>query len=118
VAEAERMVARAAADLQPLRDRAELRAATWQASSQALANAENWLKHGRPPGTVLEAVEVEPPKLNKNESPLDAISRHRLRARELKADAHRIRSALCTCSSRRMPSCSRRSRSSAKPNVF
>jgi hypothetical protein len=51
------------------------------------------LKNGVPPGVVLEDIEVEPPKLLKGESVLDAIERIRRRGRELKADLHRIRSA-------------------------
>ena len=55
---------------------------------------EAWLRDGRPSGTLLEAVEIEPPKLLKGEDVLlDAIENRRRRARELKADLHRIRSA-------------------------
>jgi hypothetical protein len=43
------------------------------------AAVEAWIKGGRPEATVLEAVEVKPPKLNKGESVIDAIDRHRRR---------------------------------------
>jgi hypothetical protein len=51
------------------------------------------LRDGKPGNTTLEAVEVEPPKLNKGETVVDAIERHRRRVRELRADLHRIESA-------------------------
>jgi hypothetical protein len=57
------------------------------------ANAcEVYLRDGKPGNTTLEAVEVEPPKLNKGETVVDAIERHRRRVRELRADLHRIES--------------------------
>lgn len=55
---------------------------------------ESFLRDGRPGNTSLDAVEIEPPKLNKGETVLDAVERLRRRGRELKADAHRIQSAL------------------------
>ena len=51
------------------------------------------MRDGKPGNTTLEAVEVEPPKLNKGETVVDAIERHRRRVRELRADLHRIESA-------------------------
>lgn len=42
---------------------------------------------------MLEAVEVEPPKLLKGESLLDGADRFERRSRELRADIHRVRSA-------------------------
>jgi hypothetical protein len=63
------------------------------------ANAcEVYLRDGKPGNTTLEAVEVEPPKLNKGETVVDAIERHRRRVRELRADLHRIESATCPSS--------------------
>jgi hypothetical protein len=76
-----------------LRERSEAKALAWQAASGALSNVETWLRDGRPHGTVLEAVEIEPPKLNKNETVIDAVERHRRRVRELRSDLHRIQSA-------------------------
>jgi hypothetical protein len=70
-----------------------VRSAAWEVTSRVLGAVENWLRSGRPGGTTLEAVEIEPPKLLKGESLLDAISRLRHRGRELQADLHRIRSA-------------------------
>ena len=69
------------------------RAATWQAASQVQSACEVYLRNGQPGNTTLEAVEVEPPKLNKGETVVDAIERHRRRVRELRADLHRIESA-------------------------
>ena len=71
----------------------EVRTAAWQAASQALAACETWLKTGRPGGTVLAAVEIEPPKLAKGETVLDGVERLRRRGRELRADQHRIATA-------------------------
>ena len=45
------------------------------------------------PARRSKRLEVEPPKLNKGETVLDAIERLRRRGRELKADLHRIASA-------------------------
>jgi hypothetical protein len=90
---AEKHLAKVADDFERVKQRAELRTAAWQQASAALANVETWLRHGRPNGTVLEAVEVEEPMLQKNEGLLDAIERLRRRGRELRADLHRIESA-------------------------
>jgi hypothetical protein len=81
------------ADFQRLKELQEVRTAAWQAASGALANAETWLKRGRPGNTTLEAVEVVEPKLAKGEGTLDGIERLRRRCRELRADLHRIASA-------------------------
>jgi hypothetical protein len=94
VVAAERVLAKATDDFERIKQRSETRSAAWQAASGALANVETWLKSGRPGNTTLEAVEVEVPKLGKNEtSLLDAISNRRRRVRELRADLHRIESA-------------------------
>jgi hypothetical protein len=70
------------------------RTAAWQTASAARAACEDWLRHGVPGNCTLEAaVEIEPPKLNKNESLMDGISRLRHSCRELRADLHRIASA-------------------------
>lgn len=82
------------ADFERLRQLKEIRTAGWQTASAALAACETWLRDGRPGGTALEAVEIEPPKLAKGENGLlDAIENRRRRVRELHADAHRARSA-------------------------
>ena len=90
---ATKAVEKATAEFQRLQARQAERSAAWQTSSQALANVEAWLRDGRPGGTVLEAVEIEPPKLLKNEDILSAVERLRRRTRELKSDLHRIESA-------------------------
>ena len=69
------------------------RSAALQAASGALSSVTAWLKDGRPAGTVLEAVELEPPKLQKGETVVDAIERLRRRGREMRADLHRVASA-------------------------
>jgi len=90
---AQRTLDRATEDFERIKQRAETKTAAWQAASGALANAETWLKRGRPGGCTLEAVEIEPPKLNKNDVLLDAVPRLQRRGRELKAHIHRVRSA-------------------------
>jgi hypothetical protein len=71
----------------------QVRSAAWQSASQAKAAVEIYLKSGRPGGTTLEAVAIEPPKLLKGETVIDAVERLRRRGRELRADLHRIQSA-------------------------
>jgi hypothetical protein len=66
---------------------------SWQTASQALATCDDFLRHGVPGNCKLEAVEGEPPRLNKGETVIDAIERYRRRGRELRADQHRIASA-------------------------
>jgi hypothetical protein len=79
------------------RDRIEAlyaqRAAQWQASSRIVNELEGWLRNDLPGGTILQAVETEPPKLLKGETLIDAIERLRRRGRELRADRHRVQSA-------------------------
>ncbi len=87
------LVAKLSDDLRRLKERGEARLTAWQATSQAKAAVKEWLKSGRPGNTTLEAVEIEPPKLNKGESVTDAIERLRRRVRELRADHHRVASA-------------------------
>ena len=90
---AQRALAEAKDDLERTKARSEKLAAAAHAVGASLTNVESWLRHGRPPGTVLEAVEVEPPKLLKGESLLDGAARFERRSRELRADIHRVRSA-------------------------
>jgi hypothetical protein len=94
VVEATKTLERAAADLRRLNERAEARSQAWRAASGALAATESWLRFGRPPGTTLEAVAaVEPPKLLKGESLVDAVERLRRRGRELRANLNCVNSA-------------------------
>ena len=93
VIEAQRLLDRATADFKRLTELSEVQTAAWQATSQAKTACEVYLRDGKPGNTTLEAVEVEPPKLNKGETVVDAIERHRRRVRELRADLHRIESA-------------------------
>ena len=76
-----------------LQEMQQQRASAWQVSSAALSACETLLRDGRPGGTALEAVEVDP-KLAKGEKGLlDAIENRRRRVRELRADLHRVESA-------------------------
>lgn len=94
VVAARRELEKLAGDLKRLNDLNEVRSAAWRAASHTLASVEAWLKSGRPSGTVLEDHgDASEPRLLKGENILDAVERLRRRARELKADAHRIRSA-------------------------
>jgi hypothetical protein len=90
---AKRQLDQATAAAKRIDDLNTKRSAELRAASAALSNVTTWLRDGRPAGTVLEAVEIEPPKLLKGETILDAIERMRRRVRELRADQHRIRSA-------------------------
>ncbi|MET4036505.1 hypothetical protein ABIB94_008102 [Bradyrhizobium sp. JR7.2] len=94
VTEAQRTLGRATEEFERIKQRSETKTAAWQAASGALANAETWLKSGRPSGVLLQDQETEVPKLAKGENGvLDAIENRRRRVRELRADLHRIRSA-------------------------
>jgi hypothetical protein len=93
VIEATKALDKATDEFLRLQERQADRGAAFQAVSQAVANVEAWLRDGRPSGTVLEAVDVDPPKLLKNEDVLSGIERLRRRGRELKATLHVIRSA-------------------------
>jgi len=81
------------ADHARISDLYEVRGAAYVPASQTLHAVQTWLRDGRPPGTVLEDHEMPEPKLNKGESLMDAIERHRRRVRELRANLHAIRSA-------------------------
>ncbi|MEY9131930.1 hypothetical protein ACVMII_000798 [Bradyrhizobium diazoefficiens] len=90
----QRLVAKLTDDFRRLQERSETKAAAWRMASQALANVEDWLRIGRPHGTMLEAYDGPEPKLAKGENGLlDAVENRRRRVRELRADMHRIRSA-------------------------
>ncbi|MET4030125.1 MULTISPECIES: hypothetical protein [unclassified Bradyrhizobium] len=94
VIEAQRTLEKATADFERLKQLQETRAAAWQSASQAKAACEGYLRHGVPGYCQIDAaVDVGPPNLNKGETILDAVERHRRRCRELKADLHRIQSA-------------------------
>jgi hypothetical protein len=91
---AQELLAKLTADAQRLKELDEVRAAAWRTTSETLVAVEQWLRDGRPAGTVLEDIDGPPEvKLIKGESVTDAIERLRRRSRELKADLHRIRSA-------------------------
>jgi hypothetical protein len=97
VVQAQKVLDRATRELELIKQRSEDRAAAWRAASAPVAVCDDWLRHGRPHGTILEDHETEVPKLGKNEpSLIDAIENRRRRCRELKADIHRVRSACYT----------------------
>jgi hypothetical protein len=82
------------AEFERLRGLQTVRTAQWQAASAALSNTENWLRHGKPSGVQLLDNDGPEPKLAKGEANLlDAVENRRRRARELRADLHRIASA-------------------------
>jgi len=90
---AQRHLAKMTDEFERLKALQEIRATAFQAASAAQANVETWLKSGVPGNCTLEAIEIEPPKMLKTETVLDAVERLRRRGRELRADVHRIQSA-------------------------
>lgn len=93
VVQAVKTLERAEAELQRVQQRQTERLGPWQAAAAALANVEGWLKAGIPGNCTLEPAVIEPPKLGKNETLLDALDRVRRRGREIKASLHTVRSA-------------------------
>jgi len=82
------------ADHARISDLYEIRAAAYASASQTLGAVQMWLRDGgRSSGTTLEDHGTLEPKLNKGESLMDGIERHRRRVRELQADLHRIQSS-------------------------
>jgi hypothetical protein len=61
-----------------------------QAASAALKTCEDYLRSGKPGGTIFETVPAELPKLARGESLVEAVEKMRRRVRELRADAERI----------------------------
>lgn len=97
VIEAKRQLNKATREFELIKRRSEDRTAAWQAASGAVANAEPYLRDGRPPGTTLLGYDGPDPKQAKGEaSSLDAVDNRRRRVRELKADIHRVRSSCYT----------------------
>jgi hypothetical protein len=93
VKEAQRTLDKATAEFTRLTELQKVRSEAFQAASGALVTVEDFLRRGMPGNCQIAEIEVEPPKLLKDESIIDAIGRLRRRGRELRADAHRIRSA-------------------------
>jgi hypothetical protein len=90
---AQQALTKAIEDQRRLQERSKRRAAALQAALQAQSACEDCLRHV-PANCKLEAVEIEPPKLNKGEAGLlDAIENRRHRVREIKASIHAIESA-------------------------
>jgi hypothetical protein len=70
-----------------------VRAVAQQAALRVKANCEDFLRFAVPGDCRLEAIEVEPPRLNKGENLIDAIFRCQRRNRELRADLARVEAA-------------------------
>ena len=79
----QKLVDKLTADLKRLNERSEMRAAAFQTASAPLAACEDWLKHGKPSGVMLQDYDGPAPKLLKNEDVLSGIERLRRRVREL-----------------------------------
>ena len=77
---------------QRLTDRYQRPHQSWNRAAQALRSVENWLQ-SRPGGTRLEDYSGPEPKLLKGESLIDAIDRHRKRAREIQSDLAAVEGA-------------------------
>ena len=93
VLQAERDLARVTDDLARLNERNKLRTSAWHAAGSVVAAVESWIRGGIPGNVAFEPVEVEAPRLAKNETVLDAIEKLRRRVGELQTDLRRIRSA-------------------------
>ena len=93
VKQALKTLERAEGELARVQARQTERSGAWQAASAALANVEGWLRQGIPGNCTLEPAVIEPPKLLKGETLLDALDRVRRRGREIKASLHTVRSA-------------------------
>lgn len=93
VVQARQEFAKLAAEAQRLTELDQTRSAQWRSASRVVQAIEEYLQHGRPGGTALQNYDGEVPKLNKGETITDAVERYRRRARELRADQHRIQSA-------------------------
>jgi hypothetical protein len=93
VVAAQRQLDKLTGDAKRLNERNEARSQAWRTASGALAACEDWLRHGKPLGTVLEAVENEPVKLLKNEALIDGVERLRREGRGVKATIHTIQSS-------------------------
>jgi hypothetical protein len=93
VLEAQRTLDKDTREFELIKQRSEDRTAAWRTTAAPVATCADFLRHGVPGNCKLEAVEVQPPKLNKGETVTDAIEHLRRRGRELKADLHRIQSA-------------------------
>ena len=69
------------------------RAAAQQAALRVKAACEDFLRYGVPGNCQIAVIEVEEPKLLKNEGLMDGIARFQRRGREIKATIHTIQSS-------------------------
>jgi hypothetical protein len=91
--EAQQTLNRLTAEARRLSDLRDIRSEQWRAASGALSNVESWLRQGKPGNTAVEAVEIEAPRLLKNETVLGGIERLRKQGEEVKATLSRIASS-------------------------
>lgn len=75
-----------------LNDLDEIRSSNWRTASTLLSTVNAWLRGGQPPGTVLEAVEVPMPKLDKG-GLLETIEKLRHGQKEIAADIRRAQAS-------------------------
>jgi hypothetical protein len=93
VLEAQQTLNKLTVEARRISDLRDIRSEQWQATSGAHSNVENWLRQGKPGNTAIEAVEVEEPKLLKNETVLGGIARLRKQGEGVKATLSRIASS-------------------------
>jgi hypothetical protein len=97
IATVRKQMQRAEQEFARLSELKEVRTARWNSVGSLARNVSDWLLQGGVShGCVIEAVEIEEPKLLKNEGLLDGVARLQRRTREVKADIHRVRSACYT----------------------
>jgi len=93
VVEQEKLVQKCSDEARRLSELYEVRSEQWRSASRVVQAVEDWLKNGRPQGTVLQDYDGPEPKPLKGEDILSAIERYRRNGREGKATLHRLRSA-------------------------
>jgi hypothetical protein len=93
VIEQKKLVQKLTDDAQRLSALDQERSEQWRSASRLVSSIEQWLRDGRPGNTALQDFDGPAPKLVRGETIADGIERFRRRARELKADHHRIQSA-------------------------
>jgi hypothetical protein len=94
VKDAQRRADKIAAELARLREVEEVRAHRYGETSGLVQNLEDYVRRGRPSGTIFAAVaDREPPQLKGKENFADAIEARRRQVRVCLADRHAVESA-------------------------
>jgi hypothetical protein len=88
-----RELADKAAELKRLTELDATRSAVWQACGGLLSTVRAWIAGGRPGGTVMEAIKVSAPRLQKSETIMAATSRLQQQANELRAEIAKVENA-------------------------